>query len=43
MLYGVTQNYTVENVVKLVDVAWTLENGRAKERIQALARLPFTT
>lgn len=28
------QNYTIENVVKLVDVAWTLENGRTKERIQ---------
>lgn len=34
------QNYTVENVVKLVDFAWTLENGRTKEQTQAIASTP---
>lgn len=36
MLFVITQNYTVENVVKLVDVAWNLENARTIERIQVL-------
>lgn len=34
------QNYTVENVVKLVDFAWTLENGRTKEQTQAISSTP---